>query len=66
MREQFPAVVVGYGEWEAEVVAWEAKGLMTSAGVRFNAMYWCPLPAPPAAMKDVLEAQREHDARRRV
>ena len=24
------------------------------------------LPAPPAAMKDVLDAQREHDARRRA
>ena len=58
------ARVSRYGEWEAEVVAWEAKGLMTSAGVRFNAMYWCPLPAPPAAMKDALDAQRAHDARR--
>lgn len=41
-----------YSEWETEVVAWEAKGLMTSAGVRFNASHWMPLPAPPAAMKD--------------
>ena len=42
-----------YGEWETEVVAWEANGLRTSAGVRFDATHWMPLPpAPPAAMKD--------------
>ena len=65
-------IALGDGWHVISIVQWSyhknpARGAWKGANGTWQPDMWMPLPpAPPAAMKDVLEAQREHDARRRV